>query len=48
MHEADLIGVHEARVAHHVAAIGQVNCKDGATSILDRAGAVIMQLLVIM
>ena len=26
MHEAHLVGIHEARIAHHVATIRQVNC----------------------
>ena len=40
---ADLVGVHEARIAHHVAAVGQVDGEDGAAAVLDRGGAVIVQ-----
>src|SRR5215213_437148 len=47
MYEADLIGVHEARIAHHVAAVRQVNRQHGTATILDRAGAVVVKLLVV-
>ena len=47
MHEADLVRVHEARVAHHVAAVGQVDGQNRAAAVLDRAGAVIVQLFVV-
>ena len=40
---ADLVGVHEARVAHHVAAVGQVDREHGAAAVLDRRGAVVVQ-----
>ena len=43
----DLVGVHEARVAHHVAAVGQVDRQDRAAAVLDGAAAVIVQLLVV-
>jgi hypothetical protein len=39
MDEADLVGIHEARVAHHVAAVGQVDRHDRAASVLHRRGA---------
>ena len=45
--EADLVGVHEARVAHHVAAVGQVDGEHRATAVLDGAAAVVVQLLVV-
>ena len=45
--EADLVGVHEARVAHHVAAVGQVHREDRAAAVLDRAAAVVVELLVV-
>ena len=45
--EADLVGVHEARVAHHVAAVGQVDRQHRAAAVLDRAAAVVVQLLVV-
>ena len=45
---ADLIGVHEAGIAHHVAAVGQVNRQDGAAAVLDGAAAVIVQTFIVM
>ena len=45
--EADLVGVHEAGVAHHVAAVGQVDRQHRAAAVLDRAAAVVVQLLVV-
>ncbi len=39
---ADLVGVHEARVAHHVAAVGQVDREHRAAPVLDGAGAVVV------
>ena len=47
MNEANLVGVHEAGIAHHVAAVGQVNGQNGAAAILDGAGAVVVKLFVI-
>ena len=47
MHEADLVGVHEARIAHHVAAVGQIDGQDGAAAVGDGARPVIVQLLVV-
>ena len=47
MDEADLVRVHEARVAHHVAAVGQVDRQDRAAAVLDRAAAVVVELLVV-
>ncbi len=47
MHEPYLVRVHEARVAHHVAAIREVDGQHGATAVLDRAAAVVVQLLVV-
>ena len=44
---ADLVGVHEARIAHHVAAVGQVDRQNGAAAVLDGAGAVIVQIFVV-
>ena len=45
--EPDLVRVHEARVAHHVAAVGQVDGEHRAAAVLDRAAAVVVQLLVV-
>ena len=47
MHEPDLVGVHEARIAHHVAAVGQIDGEHAAAAVGDGAGAVIVQLLVV-
>ena len=40
---ADLVGVHEARVAHHVAAVGQVDGQHRAAAVLDRRRAVVVE-----
>ena len=40
---ADLVGVHEARIAHHVAAVRQVDGEDRAAAVLDGRGAVVVQ-----
>ena len=45
--EADLVGVHEAGIAHHVAAVGEVDGEDGAAAVGDGGGAVVVQLLVV-
>jgi len=43
VHVADLVRVHEARVAHHVAAVGEIDRQHGAASVFDRRGAVVVQ-----
>ena len=45
--EPDLVRIHEARVAHHVTAVRQVDRQDRATTVLDGAAAMVMQLLVV-
>src|SRR5207247_11240384 len=47
MNKPDLVGVHEAGITHHVAAIGKVYSQNSAASILHRAGTVIVQFLVV-
>ena len=47
MDEADLVGVHEAGVAHHVAAVGEVDGEDRAAAVRDGGGAVVVELLVV-
>ncbi len=47
MHEPDLIGVHEARIAHHVAAVGQIDGQHRSAAVRDGAGAVVVQLFVV-
>src|SRR6266542_2364242 len=46
MNKANLVGVHEAGIAHHVAAISKVDRQDSAAAILDSAGAVVMKFFV--
>jgi len=47
MHEADLVGVHEAGIAHHVAAVGQVNGQHGTAAVFHCRRSVMMQFLVV-
>jgi len=47
MHEADLVRIHEAGIAHHVATVGKVDGQHRAAAVLDRATAVVMQLFVV-
>src|SRR5687768_2784244 len=47
MNEPNLVRVHEAWVAHHVAAIGQVDRKNRTAAVLNRARAMVMQLFVV-
>ena len=47
MDEPDLVRVHEARVAHHVAAVRQVDRQHRAAAVLDGAAAVVVQRLVV-
>ena len=42
--EAHLVGVHEAGIAHHVAAVGEVDGQHRAAAVGDGAGAVVVQL----
>src|SRR5208283_849359 len=44
---ADLVGVHEAGIAHHVAAVGQVHGENGAPAIADIRRAVPVLALVV-
>ncbi len=48
MNIAHLIGVHEAGIAHHVAAVRQVDGENRAASVLDGACSVIMETFVVM
>ena len=45
--EADLVGVHEAGIAHHVAAIGEVDGQHGPTTVGHRGSTVVVQFLVV-
>src|SRR6266478_2940865 len=44
---ANLVGVHEAGVAHHVATVGEVDGEHGAAAIAHGAGAVLVQIFVV-
>ena len=46
MHESNLVGVHETGIAHHVAAVGEVDCQYRSTAVLDCRGAVVVELFV--
>src|ERR1039458_10065506 len=43
---ADLVGVHEAGIAHHVAAVGQIDGQHRAASIFHRRRSMMMQMFV--
>ena len=47
MHEPDLVCVHEARVAHHVAAVGKIDGEHGAAAMRDGAGSMVVHLFVV-
>ncbi len=44
---SNLVSVHKAGIAHHVAAIGEIDSQHGAASILHRGRTMVMQLLVV-
>ena len=48
MDESHLVGVHEAGIAHHVAAIRQINRQHRPAPVLHRGRSVMMKLLVVM
>ncbi len=45
MDESNLVGIHEARIAHHVAAVCEVDSEHRAASVSHGGGAVVVQLL---
>ena len=47
MNETNLVRIHEARIAHHVAAVRQIDCQHRAAAILDRRRAVVVKFLVV-
>ena len=47
MNEPDLVRVHKARVAHHVAAIRKIDRQNRSAAILDRRRAVVVKLFVV-
>ncbi len=46
--ESHLVGVHEAGIAHHVAAVGQIDGEHRSAAVFHRRRSVMMQLLVVM
>jgi len=47
VNKTDLVRIHEARIAHHVAAICQVDGQYSTASIFDRRSPVVMKLFVV-
>ena len=47
MDKPDLVGVHKAGVAHHVAAVGQIDRQNRSAAVLNRGRAVIVKLFVV-
>ena len=45
--EADLVGIHEAGVAHHVAAVGEIDGEDRSAAVLHGAGAVVVEIFIV-
>jgi hypothetical protein len=48
MDKAHLVGIHKAGIAHHVAAIGQIDRQYRTPSMLNSTGAMIVEILIIM
>src|SRR6516225_6574591 len=46
MDVTDLVRIHETWIAHHVAAIRQINCQNRSASVLNGAAAVVVKALV--
>jgi hypothetical protein len=44
---ADLVGIHEARITHHVATIGEVNGEHRATTVFDCAGTMVVESFIV-
>src|SRR4029077_2031255 len=44
---ANLVGVHEAGIAHHVATVGEIDGENGAAAVADVGGAMLVKALVI-
>ena len=47
VHKTDLVRVHEAGIAHHVAAVRKIDSKHSPSAIPDRAGSMIVKGLVV-
>ena len=47
MNEPNLVGVHKARVAHHVAPVGKIDGEHRSAAVLDRTCAVLMKPFVV-
>jgi hypothetical protein len=43
----DLVGVHETRVAHHVAAVGEVDRQYGSTAVCNGARSVVVERFIV-
>ena len=47
VYEAHLVGVHETRIAHHVAAVGKVHREHGAAPVSNGAGPVVVDVFIV-
>ena len=47
MDKAHLVGIHEAGIAHHITAVGQIDREHRTASMLDGTGPVVVQIFVI-
>ena len=47
MDKSHLVGVHEAGIAHHIAAVGEVNGQHGPAAVLDGTRAVVVQRFIV-
>ena len=47
MDKANLVGVHEAGIAHHVAAIGEIHCENRPAAIENGGRAVLVKIFVV-
>jgi hypothetical protein len=45
--EADLVSIHEAWIAHHVAAVREINREHRSAAILYSRGTMVMEFLVV-
>ena len=46
MNVAHLVGIHETGIAHHVAAVREIDGQNSAAAVPDRAAAVIVKVLI--
>jgi len=45
---ADLVGIHEAGIAHHVAPVREIDSEDRAASVFHRRSSMMVQMFVLM